>query len=62
MIATYTFCIACVFGRQYTENTSDDICIDLFFPSWTIMELLFYIGLLKVFEHIDDISWLREID
>jgi bestrophin-3 len=47
-IATYSFFIACVFGRQYTEDTIEEISIDLFFPSWTILELLVYIGLLKV--------------
>jgi hypothetical protein len=36
-IATYSFFIACVFGRQYTEDTIEEISIDLFFPSsWTI--------------------------
>jgi len=37
-----------VFGRQYTGDGIEETSIDIFFPSWSILENLFYVGLLKV--------------
>lgn len=47
-LSTYSFVIACIFGRQYTDNGSTDISIDVYFPLWTVLQILFYMGLLKV--------------
>lgn len=47
-LSTYSFVIACIFGRQYTDNGSTDIAIDVYFPLWTVLQILFYMGLLKV--------------
>ncbi|XP_046652814.1 bestrophin-2-like [Daphnia pulicaria] len=51
-LSTYSFVIACIFGRQYTDNGSTDIAIDVYFPLWTVLQILFYMGLLKVAEHM----------
>lgn len=45
--ATYTFYAACIIGRQYIEGTKE-IPFDAYFPIWTLLQLLFYLGLLKV--------------
>ncbi len=47
-LSTYSFVIACIFGRQYINNGSTDISIDVYFPLWTVLQILFYMGLLKV--------------
>lgn len=47
-LATYSFFIACIFGRQSLDEGSKDIPIDVYFPVWTVLQLLFYMGLLKV--------------
>nr|CAH0107821.1 unnamed protein product [Daphnia galeata] len=51
-LSTYSFVIACIFGRQCIENGSKDISIDVYFPLWTVLQILFYMGLLKVAEHM----------
>jgi hypothetical protein len=50
-LSTYSFVIACIFGRQCIENGSKDISIDVYFPLWTVLQILFYMGLLKMPEH-----------
>ena len=45
--ATYTFYAACIIGRQYIEGTKE-IPFDAYVPIWTILQLLVYLGLLKV--------------
>ena len=47
-MATYSFFIACIFGRQYVDDGKKDLPIDIYFPLWTVLQLLFYLGLLKV--------------
>lgn len=47
-LSTYSFVIACIFGRQCIDNGSKDISIDAYFPLWTVLQILFYMGLLKV--------------
>ena len=47
-MATYSFFIACLFGRQYVEEEKGGITADVYFPLWTVLQFLFYMGLLKV--------------
>jgi hypothetical protein len=47
-LATYSFFAAGIFGRQSIGNTTQDFPADIYFPSWTVLQLLFYMGLLKV--------------
>ncbi|KZR99159.1 putative Bestrophin-3, partial [Daphnia magna] len=51
-LSTYSFVIACIFGRQCIDNGSKDISLDVYFPLWTVLQILFYMGLLKVAEHM----------
>ncbi|EFX64654.1 hypothetical protein DAPPUDRAFT_66073 [Daphnia pulex] len=51
-VSTYTFCFACIFARQCLDNGSKEILIDVYFPVWTVLQILFYLGLLKVAEHM----------
>ena len=47
-LATYSFLLASIFGRQFTGKRADEISTDIFFPVWTVLENLFYLGMLKV--------------
>lgn len=47
-LATYSFLIASIFGRQFIGKGEDEISVDIFFPTWAVLENLFYLGLLKV--------------
>lgn len=47
-VSTYTFFIACIFGRQYIDDGTGGLPIDKYFPIWTVLQILFYMGLLKV--------------
>jgi len=57
-LAAYSFFAACLVGRQCVDcklvpgndcKVINNIChIDVYFPVWTVMEFLFYMGLLKV--------------
>jgi len=45
-IAVYTFFLACLMGRQFVDN--DPNVPDVYFPVFTFLEYLFYMGWLKV--------------
>ena len=47
-LATYSFFAAGIFGRQCIDDGTKDFKADIYFPSWTVLQLLFYMGLLKV--------------
>ena len=47
-LATYSYFIACLLARQYTGPSSSFGAIDIYFPIGTVLELIFYVGLLKV--------------
>ena len=51
-LATYSFFAAGIFGRQSIGDTATDFPADIYFPSWTVLQLLFYMGLLKVAENM----------
>ncbi|XP_067125553.1 bestrophin-2a-like [Centruroides vittatus] len=54
-LATYAFYVACIFGRQYVDNTSDfppGHRFEYYLPIFTILQLFFYMGLLKVAEQL----------
>ena len=62
-IATYTFFVACLVGRQQevTQLTDkqgvqgDNVELDLYIPLFTILQFLFYMGLLKVSPNVMDL-------
>jgi hypothetical protein len=47
-LATYSYFIACLVARQYTGPSTAIGAIDIYFPIGTVLELVFYVGLLKV--------------
>ena len=48
-LSVYSFFAACLVSRQYTgDNITIIQEVDIYFPFWTILELIFYVGLLKV--------------
>ncbi len=50
-IATYSYFVACTIGRQYLNPKSDEVDykqLDLYFPGFTLLEFVFYVGWLKV--------------
>lgn len=49
-IATYSYFLACLFGRQYLDPLMgyDGHTIDVYVPGFTILEFVFYVGWLKV--------------
>ncbi|XP_032790943.1 bestrophin-2 [Daphnia magna] len=51
-LATYSYFIACLMARQYTGPSSAVGAIDIYFPIGTVLELVFYVGLLKVAEQM----------
>ncbi|KAK2727867.1 hypothetical protein QYM36_008369 [Artemia franciscana] len=52
-LATYTFYLACIVARQNLLVSEDDrLAVDDYFPIFTILQLLFYMGLLKVAEQM----------
>lgn len=53
-LATYSFFIAAVVGRQYVghENKPTQMPIDIYLPVFTILQFLFFMGLLKVAEQL----------
>ncbi|XP_035232322.1 bestrophin-1-like isoform X2 [Stegodyphus dumicola] len=52
-LATYSFFGACIFGRQYVETADKvDHSFDLYIPVFTLFQLFFYMGLLKVAEQL----------
>lgn len=59
-IAVYSYFLACLFGRQYLINESDDHDdrhernheMDMYFPIFTVLQFFFYMGWLKVAESI----------
>ncbi|XP_073835880.1 bestrophin-4-like [Musca autumnalis] len=54
-IAVYTFFLASVFGRQWTGQTDTDgimNIVDYFFPIFTVLEFMFFMGWLKVAESL----------
>ncbi|XP_037075394.1 bestrophin-4-like [Pollicipes pollicipes] len=55
-IATYAFFVACLVGRQQeagqTLHASDAGQLDLYIPLFTVLQFLFYMGLLKVAEQL----------
>lgn len=50
-LATYSFLVAAIFGRQHIDWDKSST-FDVYFPSWTVLQLLFYIGLLNVAENM----------
>lgn len=53
-IATYSFFLAALVGRQYVEknNKSYQMEVDIYVPVFTILQFFFYMGLLKVAEQL----------
>ncbi|XP_065220547.1 bestrophin-4-like [Planococcus citri] len=53
-LATYSFFIAAVVGRQYVEHSNQPMQmeIDTYLPIFTVLQFLFYMGLLKVAEQL----------
>lgn len=54
-ISVYTFFLASVFGRQWTGQTDPDgimNIVDYFFPIFTVLEFMFFMGWLKVAESL----------
>lgn len=54
-LATYAFYVACIFGRQYVDNSDNfpgSHRFEYYFPVFTILQLFFYMGLLKVAEQL----------
>ncbi|BES91999.1 Bestrophin, RFP-TM, chloride channel [Nesidiocoris tenuis] len=53
-LATYSYFIISVVGRQYTDssNNTHQIEVDIYIPVFTILQFLFYMGLLKVAEQL----------
>lgn len=51
-LATYSFFIACLFGRQYIGDGTNDFPANIYFPLWTVLQFIFYMGLLKVAEQM----------
>uniref|UniRef100_A0A146MHT0 Bestrophin homolog n=1 Tax=Lygus hesperus TaxID=30085 RepID=A0A146MHT0_LYGHE len=53
-IATYSYFIIAVMGRQYISSSpkSHQIEIDIYIPVFTILQFLFFMGLLKVAEQL----------
>lgn len=52
-LSTYSYFIACLMARQYTGPSDWSVeAIDIYLPVGTIVEMLCYIGLLKVAEQI----------
>jgi hypothetical protein len=49
-IATYSFFLAALVGRQYVEERSKSyqMEVDIYVPVFTILQFFFYMGLLKV--------------
>jgi hypothetical protein len=49
-IATYSFFLAALVGRQYVEERSKNyqMEVDIYVPVFTILQFFFYMGLLKV--------------
>lgn len=49
-LATYSFFIAAVVGRQYVEHSNKPMQmeIDTYLPVFTILQFFFFMGLLKV--------------
>lgn len=49
-IATYSFFITAVVGRQYVEGSKKMLQteVDVYIPVFTIVQFLFFMGLLKV--------------
>ena len=50
-LSTYSFFTACIVGRQYIEDPNYHHA-DVYFPLWTVLQFLFYMGLLKVAEQM----------
>ncbi|XP_015514851.1 bestrophin-4 isoform X1 [Neodiprion pinetum] len=48
-LAVYSYFLTCIMGRQWTGDLSAE-AIDLYFPFFTTLEFLFYMGWLKVAE------------
>jgi len=53
-IATYSFFVLAVVGRQNVENskTAFQMAIDIYLPLFTMLQFFFYMGLLKVAEQL----------
>ncbi|XP_026683259.1 bestrophin-2-like [Diaphorina citri] len=55
-IATYTYFLVALVGRQYIINNDSvkkaQLEIDIYFPFFTVLQFLFYMGLLKVAEQL----------
>lgn len=51
-IAVYSFLAACLMGRQFLEPKVEQAekKPDLYFPFFTVLQILFYLGWLKVAE------------
>lgn len=49
-IATYSYFLACTIGRQYLDPKAGYAghTFDLYFPGFTVLEFVFYVGWLKV--------------
>lgn len=55
-IAVYTFFLACLMGRQFIRD--DPKMPDMYFPVFTFLEYLFYMGWLKVMQYtLSAIDW-----
>ncbi|XP_014276137.1 bestrophin-4 isoform X2 [Halyomorpha halys] len=54
MVATYSFFLAALVGRQYVNESKKEpqMEVDKYFPVFTVLQFLFYMGLLKVAEQL----------
>ena len=50
--AVYSFFAACLVGRQCVESADATCATDGYFPIWTVLEFLFYMGLHKAAEQM----------
>nr|XP_018911151.1 PREDICTED: bestrophin-2-like isoform X1 [Bemisia tabaci]XP_018911160.1 PREDICTED: bestrophin-2-like isoform X1 [Bemisia tabaci]XP_018911165.1 PREDICTED: bestrophin-2-like isoform X1 [Bemisia tabaci] len=52
-IATYSFFLAALIGRQYVDGSKKlQLEVDIYIPLFTILQFLFFMGLLKVAEQL----------
>lgn len=51
-LAVYSFFTTCLVGRQCVDMPDKECHVDRSIPVWTVLEFLFYMGLLKAAEQM----------